>query len=177
MTIALSIPIYRCDVAFMLESTIEDFEGFYKDNKDKMSEEEYKSIKSDMEDNDVAGAVFTCGVNYIVFIRNMKKKGHVDHELYHLTNIILVDRGVEHTRNDESFAYFNEYFHDEFRDIEKNHWKNRNKKEDDKTGTTGSGDSEQCKENKETEGGVHSGEELGARSTQITKMWRCQHIL
>lgn len=176
MIIALDIPIYRCDVAFFMEPNIEEFKEFYKKNKTNMDEEDFRDILKDLKDKDVAGAVWTCGVNYICYIKNMKKKGHIDHELYHLTNTILTDRGVEHTRNDEPFAYFNEYLHDEFRSIIKKHWLKKTPSNDE-TGTTGSGSPEQCEKNEETQRRIHSSKKLGARSTEITKMWRCDHIL
>lgn len=164
MIIALDIPIYRCDVVFFMEPSIEEFKEFYKKNKDNIDEEDFKDILKDLEDKDVAGAVWTCGVNYICYIKNMKKKGHIDHELYHLTNTILTDRGVEHTRNDEPFAYFNEYLHDEFRSIIKEHWLKKTPTNDE-TGATGSGSTEQCKESKETQRRIHCSKKLGARTT------------
>lgn len=176
MIIALDIPIYRCGVAFFMEPNIEEFKEFYKKNKTNMDEEDFRDILKDLKDKDVAGAVWTCGVNYICCIKNMKKKGHIDHELYHLTNTILTDRGVEHTRNDEPFAYFNEYLHDEFRSIIKEHWLKKTPSNDE-TGTTGSGSTEQCKKSEETQRRIYSSKKLGARSTEITKVWRCDHIL
>lgn len=177
MIVALEIPIYRCDVAFFLETDVKEFEEFYKKNKANMDEEDFRDILKDFEDEDVAGAVWTCGVNYICFIKNMKKKGHADHELYHLTNTILTDRGVEHTRNDEPFAYFNEYLHDEFRDIVKKHWLKKDKSDETKSGTADSGSTEQCEESKEAQRRIHSSKELGTRPTKITKVWCCNHIL
>ena len=177
MTIQLEVPIYRCNVAFFLETSVEDFKDFYKDNKDRIDEDDFKRIKEDIESEDVAGAVWTCGVDYICFIRNMKKKGHIDHELYHLTNTILTDRGVDHTRNDEPFAYFNEYLHDEFRNIVKNYWLKKDKTNETKSGTADSGSTEQCEESKEAQRRIHSNKKLGTRSTEITKVWCCNHIL
>ena len=118
MIISSSIPIYRCDVAYFLESTVEELDEFYKKNRHNMDKDDYDTIKENIEKvNEVGGAVYTCGVNYIVYIRNTNKKGHIDHELWHLTNSVLMDRGVEHTKCDEPYAYLNEYLHDEFRDI------------------------------------------------------------
>ena len=146
MIIALSIPIYRCDVAFFVETTVEDIKEFYKKNKQQMTLEEYNDIIEDIKDErTVGGAVYTVGVNYICYIRNAKKKGHTDHELWHLTNNILNDRGIEHTRTDEPYAYLNEYLHDEFRDIMRKYY---NKKENDTYRKSGSGDTEQHSEGK-----------------------------
>lgn len=176
MIVTLGIPVYRCDVAFFMEPGIEEFKEFYKKNKNNMDEEAFRDILKDLEDKDVAGAVWTCGVNYICCIKSMKKKGHIDHELYHLTNVILTDRGVEHTRNDESFAYFNEYLHDEFRSIIKEYWLKKTSTNDE-IGTTGSGSTEQRKESEEAQRRIHCSKKLGTRTAQVAKMWCCNHIL
>lgn len=118
MIISMEVPIYRCDVAFFLEVTVEELDDFYKRNKKNLDEEDYNLLKKDIEDTEkVAGAVYTCGVNYIMYVRNTKNKGHCDHELWHLTNSILSQRGVEHTETDEPYAYLNEFLHNEFRSI------------------------------------------------------------
>lgn len=140
MIISSSIPIYRCDVAYFLESTVDELDEFYKKNTHNMDKDDYDTIKKDIESTDtVGGAVYTCGVNYIVYIRDTKKKGHIDHELWHLTNSVLFDRGVEHTRCDEPYAYLNEFLHDEFRDILKQYKKALKDEKAGRTSGDGSG--------------------------------------
>lgn len=178
MIIALGIPIYRCDVAFFLNTTVDELEDFYKNNKDRVDSESYEVIKKDIKNaEEIGGAVYTCGVNYIVYIRDIRKKGYIDHELYHLTNTLLTDRGVEHSRNDEPFAYFNEYLHDEFRDMLKKYAKEIKAKKDDKTGETNSGSSEQSKESEEPQRRIHCSGKLGTKPAESPKVWRCNHIL
>lgn len=146
MIISSSIPIYRCDVAYMLESTIDELDEFYEKNKHNMDKDDYNTIKEDIKStNTVAGAVYTCGVNYIVYIRNTKEKGHIDHELWHLTNSVLFDRGVEHTKCDEPYAYLNEFLHDEFRDILKQYKKALKDEKAGRTSGDGSGTDTQDK--------------------------------
>lgn len=154
MIISSSIPVYRCDVAYFLETTVEELQEFYKNNRKNMDDDVLKEIKKDIENSgEVAGAVYTCGVNYIMYIRDIRKKGHIAHELYHLTNCVLIDRGVEHTRCDEPFAYLNEFLHDSFDDVKKEF--KRLKKDEKSKGNTGKG-TEPDREGEVPEGGVHS---------------------
>lgn len=145
MIIALGIPIYRCDVAFFLETTIDELDAFYNKNRKNLDEEDYRLLRKDIEDTKkTGGAVYTFGVNYIMYVRNTKEKGHCDHELWHLTNSILSDRGVEHTSTDEPYAYLNEWLHDEFRNILKDF--NKEKKDEKAGRTSGNGSGKDTKD-------------------------------
>lgn len=137
MIISLEIPIYRCDVAFFLETTVDELGAFFSKNRKNLDEEDYRLLRRDIEDTKkTGGAVYTFGVNYIMYVRNTKEKGHCDHELWHLTNSILNDRGIEHTTTDEPYAYLNEWLHDEFRNIIKDF----NKEKKDEKSRRASGD-------------------------------------
>lgn len=150
MIISLEIPIYRCDVAFFLETTVDELNTFYNKNKKNLDEEDYRLLRRDIEDTKkTGGAVYTFGVNYIMYVRNTKEKGHCAHELYHLTNTILSQRGVEHTETDEPYAYLNEWLHDEFREVLKQF---KEEKDNEKTGRTSGDGSGEDKKNQESQG-------------------------
>lgn len=156
MIFNIDIPIYRCSVAFFLETTVDELGVFYNKNRKCLDEEDYRLLRNDIEDTKKTGGVcYTFGVNYIVYIRDTKKMGHCDHELWHLTNSILMDRGVEHTLHDEPYAYLNEYLHDEFRNLMKDFNK---EKRNEKAGRTSGDGSGEHQENQETDRGVHSGQ-------------------
>ena len=76
----LDVPIYDTNVLFLLEATEEEWAKFCskKTNKEKLHEEEIKEAN---------------GVSYST------------HELFHLADSILKDRGVEYTENNEALAY------------------------------------------------------------------------
>lgn len=150
MTWSLEIPIYNCNVAFLIESNAEEVKEFYTQNKKKLSKEGYECIIKDIEDyEETGGATYSEGVDYLVYIRNVKEEDHMDHELYHLTNVILMDRGIAHTREDEPFAYLNGWLHKQWRQIKKDYLKEL---KDAKAGKSGSGSSEQCEKGQEAEG-------------------------
>lgn len=140
MIISLEIPIYHCDVAFFLETTVDELGAFFNKNRKNLDEEDYRLLRRDIEDTKkTGGAVYTFGVNYIMYVRNTKKKGHCAHELYHLTNTILSQRGVEHTETDEPYAYLNEWLHDEFEEILKQFKEEKNNEKARRASRDGSG--------------------------------------
>lgn len=140
MIISLEIPIYRCDVAFFLETTVDELGVFFNKNRKNLDEEDYRLLRKDIEDTKkTGGAVYTFGVNYIMYVRDTKEKGHYAHELYHLTNTILSQRGVEHTETDEPYAYLNEWLHDEFREILKQFKEEKNNEKARRASGDGSG--------------------------------------
>ena len=141
MIISLEIPIYHCDVAFFLETTIDELGVFFNKNRKNLDEEDYRLLRRDIEDTKkTGGAVYTFGVNYIMYVRNTREKGHCAHELYHLTNTILSQRGVEHTETDEPYAYLNEWLHDEFEEILKQFREEKNNEKARRTSGTLSGE-------------------------------------
>lgn len=141
MIISLEIPIYHCDVAFFLETTVDELGAFFNKNRKNLDEEDYRLLRRDIEDTKkTGGAVYTFGVNYIMYVRDTKEKGHCAHELYHLTNTILSQRGVEHTETDEPYAYLNEWLHDEFREILKQFKEEKNNEKARRTSGTLSGE-------------------------------------
>lgn len=101
----LNVPIYNTKVIFLVETSIEEFEDFYKECKDDFTDEEYESIREGIESGEFGG-----------FVNNLKKRGYIcyisenkvkyyDHELCHVAARILKDRGIGLDANDEPFAY------------------------------------------------------------------------
>lgn len=108
MIFDLEVPIYNCHIAFLVESTVEDFEEFYKNNKERLTEEEYKSIAEDIKDVvNVDGLTMrddkTC--DYLVYFRHPEHKDDVAHEIFHVANKILMARGVTFDADAEAWAY------------------------------------------------------------------------
>ena len=86
----------------------EDFELLYEDNKHKFNKEEYDGIVKDLENNSYAGFVSCINDNsYFLCIKEEFIKNYyiVIHELFHLTNHILWDRGVDLDKSGEAYAY------------------------------------------------------------------------
>lgn len=104
----INIPIYEKAIAFFIEPTLEEFERFYYNNATKITDEEYKNIKTAITERNTSGFCMKVKANmYIIYI----KKGYKDnastviHELYHATNRILFDAGVIPDEHNEPWAY------------------------------------------------------------------------
>lgn len=104
----LDIPIYDTNVLFLLDVTGEEFAKFLdnEQNKSRITEEEIKSVFDDIKDDKWEGTLFPldCGA-YISLIKNAKDERCYTHELFHIADTILKDRGVEYTENNEALAY------------------------------------------------------------------------
>ena len=104
----LDIPIYDANVLFLLDVTEEEFAEFLgnEKNKSKLTEEEIKSIFDDIANDKWDGTLFTldCG-NYVSLIKKADDVRNYSHELFHIADQILKDRGVEYTENNEALAY------------------------------------------------------------------------
>lgn len=104
----LDIPIYDTNVLFLLDVTGEEFAAFLDNdqNKSRITKEEIKSVFDDIKDDKWEGTLFPldCGA-YISLIKNATDVSNYTHELFHIADTILKDRGVEYTQNNEALAY------------------------------------------------------------------------
>lgn len=105
----LDVPIYDTNVLFLLEITGEEFAEFLdnEENKQRIDDETIKKIFDDIADDRWGGTVWRVDNNsaYICLIKEANKVSYSTHELFHLTDSILKDRGVEYTENNEALAY------------------------------------------------------------------------
>lgn len=105
----LDVPIYDTNVLFLLETTAEEFTKFLDNekNKQKIGDETIKEIFDDIADERWGGTVWRVDNNsaYICLIKEANKVSYNTHELFHLADSILKDRGVEYTENNEALAY------------------------------------------------------------------------
>ena len=105
----LDVPIYDTNVLFLLETTTEEFTKFLDNekNKQKIGDETIKEIFDDIADERWGGTVWRVDNNsaYICLIKEANKVSYNTHELFHLADSILKDRGVEYTENNEALAY------------------------------------------------------------------------
>ena len=105
----LDVPIYDTNVLFLLDVTEEEFAEFLDNekNKQKIDDETIKEIFDDIGDERWGGTVWRVDDNsaYICLIKEANKVSYNTHELFHLADSILKDRGVEYTENNEALAY------------------------------------------------------------------------
>lgn len=131
----LDVPIYDTNVLFLLDVTGEEFAKFLdnEQNKSRITEEEIKSVFDDIKDDKWEGTLFPldCG-SYISLIKNAKDERCYTHELFHVADTILKDRGVEYTQNNEALAYMIGWINKQYSYLLKefNEEKNENKGND-----------------------------------------------
>lgn len=105
----LDVPIYDTNVLFLLKTTGEEFAEFLDNekNKQRIGDEIIKEIFDDIADERWGGTVWRVDNNsaYICLIKEADKVSYNTHELFHLADSILKDRGVEYTENNEALAY------------------------------------------------------------------------
>ena len=103
----ISVDIYNRDVAFLAEVTLEEFDRFYYDNVTRITDEEYKAIRKDIENkSDVGGITWWLDSGMpIVYLRNGRLDMYVSHEIFHVCNKILCAAGVNHDADAELWAY------------------------------------------------------------------------
>lgn len=112
----VDIPLYKCSVVFLIESTVEEWKEFfdkqYKEGRLQSSND--SGVREELEAK-TPGFVLATGLNdYICYISNANNAGLVVHELFHVTNAVLQDKGVELGLKGEAYAYLIEYLTNEF---------------------------------------------------------------
>lgn len=117
----LDVPIYDTNVLFLLETTGEEWAEFCskKANKEKLHEEEIKEVSDEVLNDAWGGSVVTLLNNggYVTIIKDANYPTYYLHELYHTADRILKDRGVEHTEDDEAYAYMVGWLGQQYCDI------------------------------------------------------------
>lgn len=111
----IEIPIYNTDVALLIEITEQELSDFYEDNKEFLTQEEYENLKKDICDTQYEGLTLSTGSHkYLIYLRNGKSDITVPHEIFHVCNKILLDRGVSFDEDAEAWAYLIGWFTNEY---------------------------------------------------------------
>lgn len=111
----IDIPIYNTSVALLVEVTESELKDFYEDNLDKLTYDDYKMLIDDLNNSGISGSTMSCDKGgYTLYLRNGKADNYVSHEIFHVCNRILLDRGVQIDNNAEPWAYLIGWFTDEY---------------------------------------------------------------
>lgn len=111
----IDVPIYNTSVALLVEVTESEIKDFYEDNLDKLTYDEYKQLLDDLDNEGIEGTTMRCDKGgYTIYLRNGKSDNYVAHEIFHVCNRILIDRGVQIDDSAEPWAYLIGWFTDEY---------------------------------------------------------------
>ena len=114
---SLDIPIYNTNILFLVETTLEELEDFYKEHKDGFTDEEYEDAKQEIKSDDFSGYVNNLTYRgYICYIKENKVK-YYDHELCHCATRILRDRNIGVDDNDEPLAYLKAWITEKYLEL------------------------------------------------------------
>lgn len=103
----LDIDVWLNSIVFIVEPTLEEFDRFYYDNTRRMTDEEYKDMRDDIEHPDSCMG-FTILINdggLIIFLRDAYKFLYSSHEIFHAVNKMLDRAGVHIDEDGEPWAY------------------------------------------------------------------------
>ena len=105
----IDIPIYNTSVCFFIVGTKEELDILKEDNPHKIDQEIYTQILTDIEQPDKCDG-FTIpllDMSYLIYIRDgLEYNPRICiHEIFHVVNYTLTDRGVKHEETAEALAY------------------------------------------------------------------------
>lgn len=105
----IHVDIYDCTIIFFVEPTKLEFEMMYHDNVERIKDDEYKQMYTDMFENDKCGGFTTfleCG-DFVCCIKDAMNHNYVAHEILHTCMRLLWARGIMYKgdSDEEPLAY------------------------------------------------------------------------
>ena len=103
----IDIDVWQNSIVFVVEATLQEFDVFYYDNTKRMTDEEYRTMRSDIEHTDscMGFTVRVCDGGIVVFLRDAYTFMYSSHEIFHAVNQILHRAGVHLDEDGEPWAY------------------------------------------------------------------------
>jgi hypothetical protein len=103
----IDIDVWQNSIVFMVEPTLQEFDRFYYDNTRRMSDDDYKAMRDDIEDpNSCMGFTITVyDGGLIIYLRDPYTFLYSAHEIFHAVNKMLLKRGVHLDEDGEPWAY------------------------------------------------------------------------
>ena len=103
----VDVRIYLTTVVMMVEPTAEEWEKFYEEYQEYLTEDDYKCIMNDIKNPDKCNGCTTSldKGDFCVFVRHKDYYGDIAHELFHVANKILCRCEVNHDADAEPWAY------------------------------------------------------------------------
>lgn len=110
----LDIDVWQNSIVFIVEPTLNEFDRFYYDNTIRMTDEEYRTMRKDIErpDSCMGFTIKVCDGGIVIFLRDAYKFLYSSHEIFHAVNAILHRAGVHLDEDGEPWAYTTGYVTD-----------------------------------------------------------------
>lgn len=115
MVYQLDIDLIRAQVVFLIETTTAEFDRLYYDNVTRITDEEYKEIKREIENPKLSDGYTGMLDNgtVIIFLRHKFAEGAITHEMIHAAYKLLKVRGFE-LDDEEAWAYLGGYLTEKY---------------------------------------------------------------
>lgn len=110
----VDIPIYKCSVVFLIESSRQDWSKFFDTHKAEITDTDNTRVLQEFDEEFPGWVIHTEGNDYICYISNKDIVGLVAHELFHAGHSVLYDRGCIMDAASEPWAYLIEFLTNEF---------------------------------------------------------------
>lgn len=106
MSTLLELPTWQTTVIFLVNEDADSLAEFINKNKKRLLESEIKELWEGFRDDNIDGQVndFSKG-GYYCMIKSPFAETCWAHEIFHVVNRILMDRGVTHDASAEPWAY------------------------------------------------------------------------
>ena len=103
----INIDVWQNSIVFIVEPTLAEYDRFYYDNVRRLTDEEYKALRKDIEDpNSCMGSTMLIDDGgIVVFLRDAYTFLYSSHEIFHAINKILHRAGVHIDEDGEPWAY------------------------------------------------------------------------
>ena len=103
----IDIDVWQNSIVFLVETTPQEFDRFYYDNTKRISDEEYKAMRDDIEHPErcMGFTIKVCDGGIIVFLRDAYQFLYSSHEIFHAVNMMLQRTGVHLDEDGEPWAY------------------------------------------------------------------------
>ena len=103
----VNIDVWQNSIVFIVEPTLQEFDSFYYNNTKRMTDEEYREMRSDIEHEDscMGFTIKVCDGGIVVFLRDAYSFLYSSHEIFHAVNQILHRAGVHIDEDGEPWAY------------------------------------------------------------------------
>lgn len=117
----INVDVYQTSVCICVGLDIKGLDDLKEDNPNKFDDEIYKQMKDDITNVDSCDGFASTlkDGSYLMYIREDHEADYrvVIHELFHITNKILFDRGVYWEENAEPWAYLIGYLAESYFNI------------------------------------------------------------
>ena len=105
----IQVPLYRCAIVCLIESSVEEWKKWYKQQNGKIDVKSYADVIEELNSEGNLGFAFQTEYKDHIFAIKEKRIDLLVHEAFHTANSILYSRGYVPDETAEPLAYLLEF--------------------------------------------------------------------